>query len=131
MLPTTQPLRARPHPTQPQSRDMPPPPRRRRKPRAKCFILLPVVGALTLYAYVVLKHFRPATERQHTVPEWVDDDPKTHFFREEALLHQPTPAPSYSTKTDDAIRSLEGVVAVRPSVGPALELLKKERRGLK
>ena len=32
---------------------------------------------------------------------------------------------------DDAIRSLEGVVAVRPSVGPALELLKKERRGLK
>ena len=85
---------------------MPPPPRRRRKPRAKCFVLLPVLGALTLYAYVVLKHFRPTTEQQHTVEEWVDDDPKTHFFREEALLHQPTPAPSYSTKTDDAIRSL-------------------------
>ena len=32
---------------------------------------------------------------------------------------------------DDAIRALEGVVAVRPSVGPALELLKKERRALK
>ena len=39
--------------------------------------------------------------------------------------------PAGARSLDDAIRALEGVVAVRPSVGPALELLKKERRGLK
>ena len=41
------------------------------------------------------------------------------------------PQPAGARSLDDAIRALEGVVAVRPSVGPALELLKKERRGLK
>ena len=46
-------------------------------------------------------------------------------------LRDAKPQPAGARSLDDAIRSLEGVVAVRPSVGPALELLKKERRGLK
>ena len=46
-------------------------------------------------------------------------------------LRDAKPQPAGARSLDDAIRALEGVVAVRPSVGPALELLKKERRGLK
>ena len=43
-------------------------------------------------------------------------------------LRDAKPQPAGARSLDDAIRALEGVVAVRPSVGPALELLKKERR---
>ena len=46
-------------------------------------------------------------------------------------LRDAKPQPAGARSLDDAIRALEGVVAVRPSVRPALELLKKERRGLK
>ena len=46
-------------------------------------------------------------------------------------LRDTKPQPAGARALDDAIRALEGVVAVRPSVGPALELLKKERRALK
>ena len=45
-------------------------------------------------------------------------------------LRDATPRPAEARALDDAIRALEGVAAARPGVGPALELLKKERRAL-
>lgn len=71
---------------------MGPPPRRRKKTRARC-LLVPLGLALTTYAYVVCRHFRHAEDFQGRMEgygatvhkrEWVDDDPKTHFYREEA-----------------------------------------------
>ena len=117
MLPTTSSTTTRPGRAR-QYRDMPPPSRRRRKPRAKCFVLLPVLGALTLYAYVVLKHFRPASERQHTVQEWVDDDGSAAGLSVAAGLITPgsnasssfTPSSSSSTSSPFGMMPLMRVV---------------------
>ena len=78
---------------------MPPPPRRRRKPRAKCFVLLPVLGALTLYAYVVLKHFRPTTEQQRRRRSGSTTTPRrTSSARKRAISRRrPRPTPQKRT----------------------------------
>ena len=57
--------------------------------------------------------------------------PLVREFVKSLTLRDAKPQPAGARSLDDAIRALEGVVAVRPSVGPALELLKKERRALK
>ena len=64
---------------------------------------------------------------------WLDEELQSTLAGvvKSIALRDVKPQPAGARSLDDAIRALEGVVAVRPSVGPALELLKKERRGLK
>ena len=81
--------------------------------------------------------------RYHNVANAADVAQKLHEALDEEVqstlagvvktiaLRDAKPQPAGARSLDDAIRALEGVVAVRPSVGPALELLKKERRALK
>ena len=64
---------------------------------------------------------------------WLDEELQSTLAGvvKSIALRDEKPQPAGARALDDAIRALEGVVAVRPSVGPALELLKKERRALK
>ena len=64
---------------------------------------------------------------------WLDEELQSALAGvvKSIALRDAKPQPAGARALDDAIRALEGVVAVRPSVGPALELLKKERRALK
>ena len=64
---------------------------------------------------------------------WLDEELQSTLSGvvKSIALRDTKPQPAGARSLDDAIRALEGVVAARPSVGPALELLKKERRALK